>query len=169
MARGRASTKAAEPDEVEDDEEDEGTPAAKDYTQYATKNLTPTMQDFAAWVIDNVFEGDEEAYSEADPDRLIALGPTLYHDFQRSDFNKEQKEARRQERASASDDEEDEEEEQPKRGRGAVKAPATKAAATKAPATKAPAKAAATKAPPPKGSAPARRGSASRAKAGAPY
>lgn len=144
MPRGRAAATA----EVEETEVEAAEP---DYTVYATKPLTPTMLDYAEWVGDNV--GD---IAEMEPERLIALGPTLYHQFQASDFNKERKEVRRAERAeevaakAAAKEEETEEEEAPKpkpRGRAAAttstssvaKAPARGKAAASAPA-KAPAR-----------------------------
>jgi len=129
----RGRTKVAEPAEVE--EEIEEAPE-KDFTAYREKNLTPTMRDFTTWIIDNVYEGDEDAFGKTEPERLVALGPTLYHDFQRSDFNKEQKAARKAERAAgngAPEEEAEETEETPKPAR-------TTRTAGKAPAKAAPAR-----------------------------
>ncbi len=101
---------------------------AKDYTEYATKPLTPTMQDFAEWLEANV--GD---LGKMEADRLVALGPTLYHDFQASDFNRERKAERRAaketesmaEKPSAAAKEEAKAPAKAPRGRAASKAPAT--------------------------------------------
>ena len=68
----------------------------KDFTIYMTKPITAKMIDFATWLRENVGDIDN-----LDVDRIVALGPTLYHDFQASDFNKEQTAIRRQERAEA--------------------------------------------------------------------
>ena len=69
--RGKAAAAAAEPEVDEADVEEE-----RDYSVYAEKELTPKMLDFAEWVGENV--GD---ITEMEPERLIALGPTLYHEY----------------------------------------------------------------------------------------
>lgn len=93
---------------VVEEPEDEG----KDYTVYADKPITPKMQDFHEWL-------EEVTGLELDL-RSVALGPTLYHDFQASDFNKERTEQRRAERASARTEPDEEAPAKPaRRGRAA--------------------------------------------------
>lgn len=122
--RGKAQ---AEP-EVEE------TVSERDFTVYAEKELSPTMHDYVTWVVDNVFDGDEKAFEEAAPEQLLYIGITVYQHFQRSDFNKERKEARRAEKAEAAEakaaakaESEEEEAPAPRRGRGKAAAPAPKA------------------------------------------
>jgi hypothetical protein len=129
--RGKAAAAAAEPEVDEADVEEE-----RDYSVYAEKELTPKMLDFAEWVGENV--GD---ITEMEPERLIALGPTLYHDFQRSDFNKSRTEERRAARVTAAEEKatakaaKEEPEAAPAkpagRGRAAGRATPAKAAATR--------------------------------------
>jgi hypothetical protein len=158
-ARGRRST--APPPAPEPEPESNG---VVDFQRYLDKDLTPTMQDFVVWFEENVAELEDVPI-----DKLLTLGPRLYGQFQRSDFNRSQREARRSERAERRRPEpEPEPEPEPapaRRGRGR---PAAKAAA-------APARSAARSAPakpaPEQAAAPARRGRRSSAKssAEAPY
>jgi hypothetical protein len=64
-----------------------------DYTIYATKDVTATMEDFAAWLNQEV--GD---LNKMDAVRIVSLAGTLRMEFQRSDFNVERRETRRTER-----------------------------------------------------------------------
>jgi hypothetical protein len=66
-----------------------------DYSTYLTKDLSATMADYATWFDENV--ADVAALGKSDPDRLLALGSSLYPQFQKSDFNI----ARRAERRAA--------------------------------------------------------------------
>jgi hypothetical protein len=151
-ARGRRST--APPPAPEPEPESNG---VVDFQRYLDRDITPTMTDFVTWFEDNV-----AALEDVPIDKLLTLGPTLYGHFQRSDFNRSQREARRAERGNGREPEpEPEPEPAPaRRGRGR---PA--AAAKAAPARSAPAK------PAPEPAAPARRGrrSASKSSAEAPY
>ena len=73
--------------------------------------------------------------------RSVALGGTLRMEFQRSDFNKEQRAARRAERAAGRQADEEEEEAPAKAATKPKPAPPKgRAASTKTPAPKAPAK-----------------------------
>jgi hypothetical protein len=59
----------------------------KDFTVYADKQITPTMEAFADFLIDEVYDG--ELPDEMDEDtfrRGVALGGSIRMDFQRSDF-----------------------------------------------------------------------------------
>jgi hypothetical protein len=80
----------------------------KDYTVYATKEATPTMVDFAQWLIDEVGLTFQTAAAEAAFRKGVHLGGTLRMEFQRSDFNREQRAARAAERAAGNGSEEDE-------------------------------------------------------------
>jgi hypothetical protein len=127
--RGRRAS--APPVEPEEDAVEE-TEAGGEFDHHLTKNLSPTMQDYAEWFHGTVT--DIEKLGKTDPDRLLALGSTLYPHFQKSDMNQERREARKAERASAVADEEPEEEPAPKpakRGRTAAPAAAAKPAAAK--------------------------------------
>lgn len=150
----RKARSAPEPEpEVEETEE-----VAKDYTVYADKAPTATMQDFAEWLISEVYEGevpvDEEGFREG-----VRLGGTLRMEFQRSDFCKERR-AERQAARAAGTEEAEEEEEAP-----AKATTRRRTAAAAKPTAKRPAgKAAASKSPPR-----ARRGGKATAGAEAPY
>jgi hypothetical protein len=136
MAPRRGTAPAPEP-EVEEVEAEEG---ERDYTVYATKPVTATMEDFAQWLHEEV--GDINEMGANDPVRLVALAGTLRMEFQKSDFNRTRREERRAERAQARAAEPEEAEEEapapaPKPGRGraakpvaAATAPAGKPAAT---------------------------------------
>jgi hypothetical protein len=71
--------------------------------KYLTKNITPTLQDYAEWFEQNVADP-----TTLDVDRLIALAVTFYGEFQASDFNRDQKAARKAERERATADGQDE-------------------------------------------------------------
>src|SRR5580765_7208781 len=85
-ARATSSRKSApEPEpEVEDRASQNG---EKDYTLYADKEITPTMEAFGDFLIDEVYEGelprgfDEESFRKG-----VALGGSVRMDFQRSDY-----------------------------------------------------------------------------------
>jgi hypothetical protein len=121
MPRGRAAV--AEPVETGSDE--------RDFTLYASKDLTATQLDFAEWLRSNVGDIDK-----MDADRVAALGPLCYHAFQASEFNRTRKEERATEREAA-------QKERQETAR-ASKAAAAKAETTAAPKPKAPARKAAT-------------------------
>lgn len=130
--RGRTKQVDAEPEVEETDE-------ARDYTIYAEKDVTPTMQDFAEWIVAEVYDGNQKAFDAEDPVRIVSLAGTLRMEFQRSELNKTRRAERQAARASAATEtdeaEEDEAPATPARStRG--KATATKGA-TKAPAGKA--------------------------------
>lgn len=114
--------RAAAPVEPEPVEE------AEDYTVYATKPITATMEDFAVWITDEVYGGDAKAFAAADAERLVSLAGTLRMKFQASDFNIEQREIRKQEREAARSAPEPAEEAAPakpaRRGRAAAAAAA---------------------------------------------
>jgi hypothetical protein len=80
----------------DDEDEEDGEEEAVDYTSYASKDITPTMQDFHDWLSQEV--GD---LSEMDTVRIVALAGTLRMEFQRSEFNKSQRAARQAEAAKA--------------------------------------------------------------------
>jgi hypothetical protein len=125
-----AAVVVEEPEEVEEEE-------GGQFDHHLTKNLSPTMQDYAVW-----FEENVAALDDVDPARLLALGSSLYPHFQKSDLNQERREARKAARASAVEEDDDEEvEETPpakpaKRTGRTAAAPAAKssAAPAKAPA-----------------------------------
>lgn len=121
----RARTAPAEPAEETGEE---------DYSRYLDKDLSATMTDYAEWFEENVAE-----FKDLDPERILALGSTLYPKFQKSDFNIERREARRAERASAAESNGEAEAEAPRgrgRGRPATKATPAKATTSKAPPTR---------------------------------
>jgi hypothetical protein len=120
MPAKRGAAAVAEP-EVEETEEGE-----KDYTVYAEKPITQTMVDFHQWLEDVVGV-------ELDP-RSVALGGTLRMEFQKSDFNREQRAKRQAERAASNGSATDTDSETPtpapaRRTRGAKAAAAPKAPA----------------------------------------
>lgn len=82
----------------EDEEEDDADEEAKDYSAYAGKSPTPTMEDFGEWLLTEVYgdeyPGDEDSFLEG-----VRLGGTLRMEFQRSDFCKERR-AERQQKAA---------------------------------------------------------------------
>ena len=62
-ARATKSTRRAEPEpEVEETKAESN--GEKDFTLYADKEITPTMEAFAEFLIDEVFEGDLGDYDE---------------------------------------------------------------------------------------------------------
>jgi hypothetical protein len=116
-AKGRrAAAPAPEPEPVNGE---------VDFSTYLSKDLSATMADYAQWFDDNVT--DVAALGKADPDRLLALGSSLYPHFQRSQFNID----RRAERRAARTAEAEPEPAAPARGRGRGRAaaPATPPAA----------------------------------------
>jgi hypothetical protein len=93
-----------EDDEEEDEDEDVEGSDEPDYTPYASKPITATMQDFADWMDFAIFEPVGESVAEigaSDPTRLIAIAGTARMEFQRSDFNKERRAERQAAAASA--------------------------------------------------------------------
>jgi hypothetical protein len=117
----RAAAAPVEPEEQEEAEQ-EG-----QFDRHLTKDLSATMQDYAEWFDNEVT--DIAALGKTDPDRLLALGSTLYPHFQKSDLNQTRREARRSERAA----EEPEEEEAPP-AKSAARGRAAKGASAPAPA-----------------------------------
>jgi hypothetical protein len=101
MARGQRAAAAAKPARARraapDPEPDE---EAKDYTAYADKDPTPTMEDFADWLIAEVFEDNLEDLDEDSFREGVRLGGTLRMEFQASEFNQ----TRRAERAAERED-----------------------------------------------------------------
>jgi len=90
-----------EEDDDDEDDEDDDTP---DYTPYASKPITPVMQDFAAWMDFAIFEPTGTSIAEVgadDPVRLVAIAGTARMEFQRSAFNKERRSERQAEAAAA--------------------------------------------------------------------
>jgi hypothetical protein len=83
-------------DEAEEDEEEDGEEPVKDYTPYASKAITPTMQDFHDWL--NIEVGD---LSGMDPARVVSLAGTLRMEFQKSEFCHERREERKAAAAAA--------------------------------------------------------------------
>lgn len=113
-----------EEDEEEDEEaeeEDEESDEAPDYTPYASKAITPVMEDFAQWIDDEIFQPTGTSIAEVgadDPVRLIAIAGTVRMEFQKSEFNHRRREERKKEKAA------------PKAvAKPAAKAPAAKATA----------------------------------------
>lgn len=109
-----ARTRAARPSRQAPAPEPEETTASlngdKDYTVYADKPITPTMQAFHEWLEDVTgIELDE---------RSVSLGGSLRMDFQRSDFWAEDDRNRRNKVAEPEPDEDEEEEAQPRRRSG---------------------------------------------------
>jgi chemotaxis protein histidine kinase CheA len=74
---------------------------AEDFAVYADKNITDTMADFADWIVEEVYGGDENAFRKASSERIVALAGTLRMKFQASDMNIERREQRKLERQSA--------------------------------------------------------------------
>ena len=161
-----------EDDEEEEGEEDDDDDEPSDYTPYLTKDITPTMEDFAEWINREV--GDINVLGAEDPVRLVALAGTLRMEFQRSDFNKERRAerqaasakaakataAKRGKAAAAAE----EEEEQPRARRGkAAPAKAAPAKAAKGKAAAEPARPVATKGPRSGKAVPASKGKAATA------
>jgi len=78
------------PQLVNEAEVDEAEDSEKDYTVYADKDTTFTMENFATWLIDEVYEGklpkdmDEDVFRKG-----VALGGSLRMEFQRSEWWKE--------------------------------------------------------------------------------
>jgi hypothetical protein len=105
--RSRTMPRKAAVTEPEVDETDE----APDYTVYADKDITPTMEDFHEWL-------EQEVGIELDL-RSVALGGTLRMEFQKSQFNKDRRAQRQAERAAGNGASENEDEAPtPRRGRG---------------------------------------------------
>jgi hypothetical protein len=91
-ARGRRSaTRSAPPPEPEPEQNGEF-----DYQRYLDKDLSPTMADYVTWYEENV-----AALEDVPVDKLLTSGVYLYGHFQKSDFNIQQREARRAARAPA--------------------------------------------------------------------
>jgi hypothetical protein len=103
--RGRTAQVDAEPAEAEETE--------RDYTIYATKDVTATMEDFAEWIVQEVYEGDQKAFDKEDPVRIVSLAGTLRMEFQRSDLNKTRRAERQAARAAGNGAEADEDEAAP--------------------------------------------------------
>jgi hypothetical protein len=94
-----------------------------DFAPYLSKDLSATMADYATWFDENV--ADVAALGKSDPDRLLALGSSLYPHFQKSAFNQERRAERR---AARTEPEPEPEPAAPARGRGRGRAPAAAAA-----------------------------------------
>lgn len=93
-----------EEDESVDDESDESDDDAPDYTPYASKLITPVMQDFADWMDFAIFKPVGESIAKigkTDPVRLVAIAGTARMEFQRSEFNKSRRAERQAEAAAA--------------------------------------------------------------------
>lgn len=91
-------------EDEEEDEEDEDEESASDYSFYASKAITPTMQDFAEWMDQEIFVPVGSSIKEVgktDPVRLIAIAGTARMEFQKSDLNKERRAQRQAEAAAA--------------------------------------------------------------------
>lgn len=92
--RKQAQVAEPEPEEVEETEQD--------LTQYATKDITFTMEGFADWLIEFVYEGelpkdmDEETFR-----RGVYLGGSRRMEFQRSEWWKEVRAEHKAEQAEA--------------------------------------------------------------------
>jgi hypothetical protein len=95
MPRSAAAKPQVEEAEVEETEA-ETEETERDYTVYADKPITASMADFHTWLNDEV--GD---LSKMDTERIVALAGTLRMEFQRSDFNQEQRDLRKAQRAEA--------------------------------------------------------------------
>jgi len=120
VKRGRAKPAVQEP------EANGSTSKLDNVEKYMTGNITPTLTDYATWFASEVTDPDK-----LDSERLIAMAVTFYGEFQASDFNKDQKAARkeaRETRATANGDDADEPAKPAARGRGsraAASKPAT--------------------------------------------
>jgi hypothetical protein len=129
-ARSKTMAKAAAAPATEAVEE----AGEKDYTLYAGKPATATMQDFADWLIQEgaVGEFPSKAAEAAFRDG-VRLGGTLRMDFQKSDFNQERRAerqaARAQENGASEAAGDGETAPKPKATRGAAKAATPKAGA----------------------------------------
>jgi hypothetical protein len=120
--RTRQTAPAPEPEVAEAN----GSASKLDNVQkYLDRDNTPTLADYAEWFGQNVVDP-----TQIDVDRLIGLAVTFYGEFQASDFNREQKAARKAEREQAAEPEAETEPAKP-RGRGAAKPAAGKPATTK--------------------------------------
>lgn len=104
-ARARSRQRQAEPEPEESTASMNGD---KDFTVYADKDITPTMEAFADFLIDEVFEGDISDYDEESFRKGVALGGSVRMDFQRSQFWADDPRNRKNKQV-----EEDEEEEAP--------------------------------------------------------
>ena len=82
--------------------------------KYLDKNITPTLADYVVWFTENVTDPEQ-----LEVDRLIALAITFYGEFQASDFNREQREARKAAREASNGQAEPEPAQPATRGRGA--------------------------------------------------
>jgi hypothetical protein len=68
----------------------------KDYTVYASKAITSTMEDFAEWLSIEVCP-----LEELEPDRIVSLAGTLRMEFQKSQFCRDRREERKAASAKA--------------------------------------------------------------------
>ena len=130
--RSKAAATVAEPEEVEEVEAEEAeSDETKDYTGYADKTPTATMQDFHDWLVEEVYDGElpfedtEEAFLKG-----VHLGGTLRMEFQRSDFNRERRAARKAAKPAAAEAEDPEETEEAEEKPAVRKTTRTKAAAS---------------------------------------
>ncbi len=132
--RGRKAAAAPVEPEEQEEAEQEG-----QFDRHLTKDLSPTMSDYADWFHENVADIDE--LGKSDPGRLLALGSTLYPHFQKSDLNQGRREARRTDRAAANGAEEEPEPAKPApRGRKPAAGAAAPARSAAKPAAAAPAR-----------------------------
>lgn len=110
-ARPKAKV-AAQVEEPEVEETDEA-PAGKNWAKILEKDITPTMEDFATWLDEEVLQPNGtslETLGAEDPVRLVSLAGTQRMEFQQSEFNKTQRANRKATRAAAVIEEDDEEE-----------------------------------------------------------
>ena len=85
-ARATKSTRQRDP-EPEVEEPKAASNGEKDYTAYADKEITPTMDAFGDFLIDEVYEGElPEDFDEDSFRKGVALGGSVRMDFQRSDY-----------------------------------------------------------------------------------
>jgi hypothetical protein len=127
--RKGARTAPAAPETEPTEPEQNGT----DYSKYLDKDLTATMVDYAEW-----FEQEVCTFADLadEPERILALGSTLYPRFQKSELNQTRRAARLAAReAEGTEDAEDEAPAKPtaRRGTKAASAPASTGPAKPAP------------------------------------
>lgn len=85
-ARARATRKQADP-EPEVEETKASSNGEKDFTNYADKEITPTMEAFADFLVDEVYDGElPEDFDEDSFRKGVALGGSVRMDFQRSEY-----------------------------------------------------------------------------------
>lgn len=131
--RGRRA--AAAPVDPEPEVAEEAVVDENPFDRHLTKDLSPTMSDYGDWFHENV--ADITELGSQDPYRLLALGSTLYPQFQKSDLNQSRKAERAAARQAAAPEPEQEPEEvvaPARKGRPARAATSKVAAAAPVPA-----------------------------------